>query len=282
MTGAASPDRPVEESTECRLASYNVRYHGVDTGERAWTSRRDDVVSSVRALAADIVAFQEVWLEQFSFLQDRLPEFAWVARDGDQQHTPIAYREDRYSLLDWGTVWLSEPDAEPGTPGWDGTYQRLVTHATLRNECGTSVGVYSIHLDHEGRKARKQGIELIRDRLTESHPKCPVIVAGDFNCEPGSPAHERATDSTDRYRQLADTRRVAETVAGPAESYTGFSSDSGGGFETDEGDERVTIDHVLVTDGVGVERFETYVPEAHSPSHRPSDHRPVVADLQIR
>jgi endonuclease/exonuclease/phosphatase family metal-dependent hydrolase len=273
----SQPTNQHNEATECRIVSYNVRYQGIDTDDRAWTNRCDGVVSTVRTLAPDVVAFQEVWLDQLPDLQSGLSEFAWVARDTDEQHTPIAYREERFTLLDWDTFWLSEPEAEPGVPGWDGTYQRLVTHATLREEeTGRSIAVYSVHLDHEGRQARVRGVDLIRDHLSAAHPEGAVVVAGDFNCEPGSSAHDRAVDSTERYRHLVDTRRVAETVAGPEESYTGF--EAGEGFETDE-DDRVTIDHVLVTDGVSVERFETHVPETDDQPNPPSDHRPVVADL---
>jgi endonuclease/exonuclease/phosphatase family metal-dependent hydrolase len=216
-----------------------------------------------------VVALQEVWLDQLPDLRAALPAFSWVAVDDDHQHTPVAYRSEAFELLDWDSFWLAGPETEPGRPGWDGTYQRLVTHATLRDRASDQrFTVASVHLDHTGDRARREGVTLVRERLTDVVGG-EAVVAGDFNCRPGSPAHERATTDRAGLLPLQDATTVADAREGPAETYTGFTSE----------DEPGNIDHVLVTEGLDVERVVTCVPSAES-TRPPSDHRPVVADLR--
>lgn len=263
------PD-PVPQSSDCRLVSYNVLYEGVGPDGHGWAERSEAVTSELTRLSPDIVAFQEVWMSQFTQLRERLQKYSWVAATESPAHTPIAYRDDRFDLLESETFWLAPPEADPGTPAWDGTYQRLATAATLTDRTvGQHLTVLNVHLDHEGEQARREGIGLVRDRLTDCPPDSEIVLAGDFNCRPGEPAYRRATKDDDRWTSLADAAAVATTVDGPAETYTGFE---------EEEYQPQNIDHVLVSDGLEVERTVTCVPPTE-PEFRPSDHRPVLADL---
>ncbi len=261
------PD-PVPAPADCRVVTYNVLYEGANPPGHGWERRRPAVVAELERLSPDVLALQEVWLSQLPALRAALPAFSWVATDGDQQHTPIAYRDDAFDLLDSGQFWLVPPETGPGRPGWDATYQRLVTHATLQPTDGPTVTVLSLHLDHEGARARREGVALVRDRLDDL-PGEEAVVAGDFNCRPGSPAHERATADRDGWRSLRDAATMADTRTGPTETYTGFTA----------GDDPKNIDHVLVTDGLDVERVVTCVPPG-AEDRPPSDHRPVLVTLR--
>jgi endonuclease/exonuclease/phosphatase family metal-dependent hydrolase len=262
------PD-PVPEPAGRRIVTYNVLYEGVGPDGPPWERRREAVVDELGRLSPDIVGLQEVWLSQLPDLRAALPEFSWVAIDDAQQHTPIAYRSDSFDLLDWGSFWLVPHGTDPGVPGWDANYQRLVTHATLQDRTGgPPLTVLSIHLDHEGEHARREGVGLVRERVGDIAAG-EAVVAGDFNCRPGSPAHERATADRPDLRSLRDVAAVAKHRAGPSETYTGFRP----------ADEARNIDHVLVTGGVTVERVVTCVPPSES-THPPSDHRPVFADIR--
>lgn len=263
-----------------RLLTYNVLYAGVTEGlypnltnaeVYSWENRRDSVAETVRQQEPDIVAFQEVWMEQYDDLRERLPGFDWVSRDGGMKHTPIAYRKDRFTVADEGTFWLSEPDAEPSETGWDAANQRMVTHATLRDEGGSRLAVFNVHLDHEGETARREGARLVREKLTGlTDESTQAVVAGDFNCEPGSEAYEKTVEENGALRSLKDTRDSAAAIEGPEVTFTGL----------DDYEDEVNIDQVFVTDGVEVERYVTHVPEDESDGFRPSDHRPVVVDIR--
>ena len=272
-------EKETRQDTEkkVRLLSYNVLYTGVedglypeiDTEAYTWEERRDTVAEAIKAEGPDIVTFQEVWMNQFDDLRERLPGFGWVGSDEGTKHTPIAYRTDRFDIVDRGSFWLSEEDAEPGEAGWDGAHQRLVTYATLRNG-EDEVTVFSVHLDHVGEEARREGARMVREKVTAIGGDTPVIVAGDFNCEPGSDAYKRMIEGNEAWRGLEDTRETARAVEGPEITFTGLHED--------DSEEEQNLDHIFVAD-FDVVRQATVVPEDESEEFRPSDHRPVVADL---
>lgn len=276
-------DTEAEHGTQkdLRLVTYNVLYTGVteglypeiDTEPYSWERRRDSVAETLKAKGPDVVAFQEVWMGQFDDLDERLPGYAWVAHDDGVRHTPIAYRSDRFDVVDDGTFWLSEEDADPGEAGWDAANQRLVTHATLRDEDGDEVAVFSVHLDHVGERARKEGARMVREKVTKlTDDTTPVAVAGDFNCQPGSDAYEVMVEEKGSLRGLGDAYETATDTLGPKLTFTGLHGD--------DSEEELNLDHVFVTDGLEVEGYETNVPEDESEEFRPSDHRPVVVDLR--
>ena len=266
-----------EEEKKVRILSYNVLYTGVeeglypgiDTEGYTWDRRRDSVAEVINAQGSDVIAFQEVWMDQFDDLRERLPGFGWVGRDEGTKHTPIAYRTDRFDVVDRGTFWLSEEDAEPGEAGWDGAHQRLVTYATLRDG-EDRVTVFSVHLDHVGEEARRKGARMVREKVTAIGGDAPVIVAGDFNCEPGTDAYKRMIEENGAWRGLKDTRETAGAVEGPEITFTGLHED--------DDEKEQNLDHIFVSD-FDVGRQATVVPEDESEGFRPSDHRPVVADL---
>ena len=272
-------DTEEAEKTAVRVLSYNVLYTGVaeglypeiDTDPYAWEKRRDSVAETVKAQGPDVVAFQEVWMSQYDDLDERLPGYSWVARDDGVRHTPIAYRTDRFEVVESGTFWLSEEDADPGEAGWDGAHQRLVTHATLRDESGEDIVVFSVHLDHVGERAREEGSRMVREKVAELvDAEVPVAVAGDFNCGPGSEAYDRMIERNEALRGLEDARQTAGVVEGPEITFTGLHED--------DDEEEQNLDHIFVA-GFDVSRQATIVPKDESADFRPSDHRPVVADL---
>ena len=117
-------------------------------------------------------------------------------------------------------------------------------------------------------------MKLIRQTLTEVSTDVPAILAGDYNVEPGSAVYELGRESREEFRDLTFASDVAQTVDGPDATFTSID-DHDAGEETRESN----IDHVLVTPDVTVERVKTVVPESESEAFRPSDHRPIFADV---
>ncbi len=238
-----------------RFATYNVRYLGIDEKQLAWTVRRDAVTAAIRAIDPDLLALQEVWLGQLSDLRSQLP-YGWVAHADDSgPHTPIAYRRDRFSVTDQGAFGLA-PGRQRGVLGWDAAYPRTVTYATLTDRhTGRWFTFVSVHLDHEGRVARREGTRVVCDWL----PDGPVVVAGDCNCTPGTPPYQRFT------AELSDTAVAARDRTGPQATYVGFDGTT----------EPRRLDY-LFSRGWTVTRHHVFEPDGVA-----SDHRPVVADCSF-
>ena len=267
-SGIPSPD---PDTT--RILAYNVRYDFGDVEPRSWNHRRDVVAETVADYEPDVVAFQEVWMEQLEELQARLPTFEWVTPDEGNEHAVLAYRADRYDCLTAGSKWLSGPETAPGVPGWDSDYQKRFVYARLADSVtDTAFVVFSVHLPVSGERAPRKAMEFIRETLTDVSRDEPAIVAGDFNTQPGESVYELGRQTREEYRDLAYASEKTITTYGPEITFTGFPN-------VDE--EPMNIDHVLVSPAVAVERTATVIPDAETDSFKPSDHRPILADVRF-
>ncbi|MEZ3143477.1 endonuclease/exonuclease/phosphatase family protein [Halobaculum sp. MBLA0143] len=251
-----------------RVVAYNVRYAGLDEGSIAWERRRDRVADVLAGLEPDVIALQECWHGQLDDLRARTPH-EWVAfPDENGSHTPVGFDPERFERVD-ATAFGIAPDGELGVVAWDAAFPRVATRVTLRDrETQATFPVVSLHLDHRGSEARLEGARLVRDRL----PDGPAVVAGDCNCTPDAPPYAAFTES------LSDSRRAAGETVGPRATYVGFG---GRAHDEDSPADRRRLDYVF-TRGFETRRYAVHAGGADGddePAGRPSDHRPVAADL---
>jgi endonuclease/exonuclease/phosphatase family metal-dependent hydrolase len=255
-----------------RLMTFNVRV-AVDRGADAWEHRRSKVASVVRVHRPDVVGLQEPREDQLADIRERLPgyDFVGVGRlDGetDGEFTPIGYRAERFELRDSGTFWLSETPESAGSVGWDAKFPRIVTWVRLREPDGEDFLVCNTHLDHEGARAREEGARVIRERLPKVAGDNPAAVVGDFNAVETEAPYAAVTDA-DAERPLSDARYEAEHGHhGPTDTFQGFTGYPEG-----------KIDYVFVTDEIDV-MTHAVLPD-HWNGRYPSDHFPVLADLEL-
>ncbi|RBI64196.1 hypothetical protein DMJ13_06840 [halophilic archaeon] len=245
-----------------RVATFNVRYDEPEDGRDAWPNRRERAVELLASLDADLLGLQEALPAQFDYLRRHLPEYEWFGvgrRGGDEgEHVPVAYRPDRFDRVDAGAFWLSETPDEPSV-GWDGRCPRVVTWVDLELD-GRPLRFLSVHLDHVGAVARREGAASVADHVAALDD--PAVVVGDCNAPPGSDVLDRLTAG-----ELRSARDVAASVSGPEGTFHGFTGTPG---------ER--IDHVLPAAAFDVETALTVATDAP----HPSDHFPVVADVRRR
>ncbi len=227
-------DTEVEEMI--RVMSFNVLCGG--TGAKDVKGRVASLVEAVNSVAADTIGFQEVtpvWLEVLkTALYDY--DYVGVGRDDGKnagEFSPVFYRKDKYNLIDSGTFWISET---PDTPsfGWDAVCRRVCSWAVLENkETGEKFAHMNTHLDHIGKLAQTNGIDMIKAKA-ESFD-IPVIITGDFNINQNNSLYRRMTgDSIGDTRYLAPNSQIrgtfhaltqdglAETVSNPAGSTIDF------------------------------------------------------------
>ncbi|RDI72734.1 endonuclease/exonuclease/phosphatase family protein [Halopelagius longus] len=267
-----------------RVMSFNVRYDTDSDGRDAWPNRRDAVVRLLRYHRPDVICLQEPLPHQFASVREAIDRYEWFgvgrAGGGEGEFVPVGYDADRFEREDAAAFWLSETPDEPGSVGWDADYPRVVTRVTLRNrETGDRLHAASVHLDHGGARARAEGASLLRRRLGELDG--PLVVAGDFNCEPDSTPYRRVVgddgggsdgDGTDA-PPLRDARTLAdEGHHGPERTFHGFT-----------GDPTERIDYVFVRDcDVSLTATLTDRRSDDGDERYPSDHFPVAADVVPR
>lgn len=271
LLGACAHVAPITEAP-IRAMTFNIRLDLASDGANAWPLRQEMVAELIRREAPDLLGTQEVLLHQKEHLEAALPAYTFVGagRDDGQdggEFSPLAWRSDRFEMLASGTFWLSATPSQPGK-GWDAAYPRVATWATLRDlRTGATFRVLNTHFDHVGTVARASAARMIAAWVADE--ETPAIVLGDFNAAPDSEPH-RILAETAR-SGLADTRSISRTAPyGPPGTFTGFDIAAA---------QPAPIDHVFVTRHFAVARHA--VVTQHWEGRLPSDHYPVVVDLEL-
>lgn len=261
------------QSVGVKAMTYNIRLDLASDGANAWPHRREMVASLIRHEAPDLLGMQEVLLGQKRDLEAALPEYAMVgvARDDGKdkgEFSPLAFRRERFTLVDSGTIWLSETPAVP-SKGWDAAYPRIATWALLKDRLsGQTLRILNTHYDHIGVVARHQSSALLSNWLTQGEwARLPTILMGDLNSAPDGSGYRLLAESP--ASGLRDARRISRTPPyGPPGTFNAFKIDSNAA---------APIDHIFLSKRFSVERYS--VVTQHWGGRLPSDHYPVIAEL---
>ena len=257
------------------VLTFNLRYNNPGDGYNAWPKRKELAAKVLTDQQADFVGMQEALSGMIGDLQDLLPGYAWtgVGRDDGQskgEFAPIFYRKDRFTLEKHGVFWLSETPEVAGSKSWDAALPRIATWGVFRElQGGRKVFVVNTHFDHRGEEARRQSAKLLIGKIGELSQKLPVVLTGDFNTGPDSPAIKTLTE--DERLKLTDSKAVTQTAHTGGEcSFNDFGQTGNEGI----------IDFIFVGPGIEVKSHgflkivagDLYV----------SDHWPVVSRVVAR
>lgn len=277
------------ETLPIRAISFNIRGENANPGEgeEHWTVRgplfAGQVSEAVRGAAegaATLFGMQEVHHSQLVEIKSGLGsewEHVGVGRDDGNQggdYSPILYQSDILDLVYNETKWLSETPDEPSL-GWGANHRRTVSTAVFEHvETGQRFIASNTHLDHAVLKARTEGMRLIDEQLRavqEQFGPLAVVMTGDFNSEPeGDDAYKTVGD----LGYLDDVYELSSDRRGPYDTFSGFTPDT----------RHKRIDYIFVGPkgedkwNVGAyEVLDNLVEGVYI-----SDHRAVVADLELR
>ena len=258
-SGAAHAER-------LRVMTFNVRVPVAQDGPNQWERRKDFLADVIVAARPDIVGTQELRKEQGDHLLARMAGYAWFGsgrRGGhDDEHMGIFYRRDRLRLIELGNFALSDTPGVPGSITWGHPYPRMVTWGLFESTAsGRRFYVYNTHFPYraEDEAARTKAAEAIARHIAALPADLPVILTGDFNTEPGSPAHVLLT------RALTDARLAAPRVTGPGATFHAFT-----------GKAERRIDWILAR---GARPLRSHTEASARNGRYPSDHFPVIADF---
>ncbi|MGI9541748.1 MAG: endonuclease/exonuclease/phosphatase family protein [Cyclobacteriaceae bacterium] len=253
--------------------TYNIRYDNPDDGEHAWPQRKEWLSQWLLEEKVDILGIQEGLKHQVAYLEEELDQFDsyGVGRDDGKakgEFCTIFYRSKRFEPLKQSTFWLSETPGSVST-GWDAALPRIASWLILKDkESGHEFLVVNTHFDHRGEQARRESAKLLLQKIPVIADGRQVVVMGDFNASP----------STDAYRSLTNANFVLQDAQdeslrslGPDRTFSGFKVS-----ESPTGDR---IDHIFVSQQIEVRTHTIF--DNHRDGKYPSDHLPVVAELQI-
>ncbi len=262
-----------------RVISFNIRgaYWEADL-ENYWPKRAGLNVATIKRYMPDVIGFQELQDGNFTVYQRELPEYRWslgphYGNEDPFEYPALAWNPQRLRLVGAGGFWLSEtPLVHSGS--WETDCIRSAQWLRFQPITGgPTFIILNTHLDHVSEQARVAGAQLIVSVLASEAglvlPSEPVIVIGDFNCDPGSAAYQIFLQAG-----FADSFVVAGGDQGPESfTYHGFQGQS---YQLKDGrSER--IDWVLVR---GTPVINAQIIRDEAPPIYPSDHYPVLADIQ--
>ncbi len=273
-----------------RVMSFNIRgaFHPQD-GVNDWPERAAVNVAVIRKYAPDLIGFQELEQGNLSVYETELPEYRYIlgSRASETEYPSIFWKPSAFDLLDAGGFWLSEtPDVYSGS--WNTDCVRACTWARfLDKSFGAQFLHFNTHLDHISGWARTEGLRLILRRMADLRGNdLPIILTGDFNCNAYDPWSAAGTDSRDlNYRFLLEQGFVDSYLAAgsrdSAQSNT-FHGFQGEQFAPDRPGNAGRIDWLMALDGA--RRFRVRAAAIvydHDGNVYPSDHYPIMADLEL-
>lgn len=257
--------------------SFNVRTSTAFDGQNGWGHRKELFFRTVKAFNPDLVGFQEVRPDQHDDIEARLKGYglAGVARDDGKRKgewSLIAFRKERFELLDSGTFWLSDKPDVPGSIGWDAKLTRICSWARLKDKVNGKEFVFAnTHYDHIGHLARENSSRLIMKKLPELSHGNPIIMTGDFNTREDDPPYRTIMHPTEPgMAHFVDSYREVHPHRSPEESsFNGFKGTMRGS----------RIDFILHTPELHA--ISATIDRTKSAEGKfPSDHYPVTAVLR--
>jgi endonuclease/exonuclease/phosphatase family metal-dependent hydrolase len=259
------------------VMSFNIRYDNPGDGVNAWKHRMNLAGRTIRDEKAILIGMQEVLKGQLDDIDSLLPGYnhVGVGRDDGKEggeYNPVYFDTKRFELLKQATFWLSETPQDTGSVGWDAALPRIATWAKFRDMV-TDQAFYFIntHLDHMGDTARLESARLILDFIAGHTQGLPVILTGDFNCEPAEAPYKLVTTGEDRASGLGDAcLSVRRHQPDPEGTFNGFGN----------ANPQPRIDFIFINDRWDVLDFRTV--KAKEGEVFISDHYPVDSKVSYR
>lgn len=272
--------RALAEEGVYKFGTYNVRIETAnDTGDKAWSNRKEAVANTIITYDIDVSAFQEIASQsQDDDLRTLLKAggydmYTWgreSATINKGERVGVAYKTSKFELLDKGFYFLTVDPSTP-TASWDSNKVRLTVYVKLKNKTTGEVFFYfATHLDNEGDRARREGSMINAAKMLEIAGDYPVILGGDFNCTNDNVGVHYSMRSF-----FDDARLVSETEpTGPFATYCGFVDPD------NVGDDNLTqFDHIFLR-RARVLSYKAIV-DGFGRSVMPSDHLCVMINVQL-
>ena len=261
-----------------RVGTYNVHYIIMreETGAWSvgdWERRKGPLDQAFKAVAADLIAFQE--MESFGggsesevnltldWLLENNPAYA-AGATGDPSvfpaTQPILYRNNRLELLDQGWFFFSPTPDVLYARTYNGSYPAFASWAQFRDmRSGAVFRVVNVHTDYGSRSNRLQSIDLVVERTAPwIADGQTVFVVGDLNGRFGDAVVEKLQDAGLRFA--------------PVEGATYHFNRGLNLF--------AAIDHIAVSGAAELAR-PPVVLRRQFDGEWPTDHYPVIADYRL-
>ena len=229
-----------------RIVSANLRQIRPEDEKsgNGWEQRKELCRDVLLAQSADIFCFQENFLPQIKYFQEKLPDYEYYnsvykPKYPNDPFNPILYSAKRFEKLDAGGFWLSDTPEVTDSKFSEAYTSRFANWILLRDrQTGQKLYILNTHLDHKSNPARIKQITVLLNFARTLPGDVPKILTGDLNSGMDAPPAQliRAGGWHDSYT----------AIHGPAEA--GGTAHRFGGAKflaTPEGAKRKKIDFIF-------------------------------------
>ena len=252
--------------------SYNIRFDNPGDQPNHWEGRKEKLFALINTHQPDLLGVQEALHHQLEDIVKALPHLEYVGAGRDDgktkgEYSAILFDKNKFEVLRMETFWLSENPEVAASKNWDAAITRIVTWAEMKDKTSSKTFVwFNTHFDHIGKEARLQSAKLIRNQIENIAGKSPVLLTGDFNCEPDDAPYQAI---------------IKKGKVNLFDTSTGFNQDcTCCGFEVKKYEEScVRIDFIFRSKHFKVINHIT--PTDNDGKYYPSDHLPVMATLKL-
>ncbi len=253
-----------------RVMTFNIRVSNVFDGQNRWYRRRDLVFDTLRGSGAHLVGVQEATSVQLREVLEALPRFGAIPgrryAGVRGSHAPILFDTTRFEPGPSGDFWLQEDPQGRKSCGWDAAVPRICSWSTFsdREASGRRFVILNSHFDQRGVVARAESARLVVSKLEElAH--LPRLFTADLNANESSDALATlvAAGMRDSFREIHP-----DDEANTFHGFRGRGARSLG-----------KIDYILCDDRWRVTGAD--IVRTNAGGRYPSDHFPVVADLDL-
>lgn len=257
-----------------RIMTFNLRTDFILDINNRWKDRAHIAYDLIAEYDCDIIGVQEFTNSMYEDISRELPNYRIV---GKPRNKKIASERNdilvskKHEILESNTFWLSESPEKVGSSVWYSVYPRICTTAVVKLNNNKAIRVYNTHLDCFFSKARQYGLNKIEHYIGKQYEEdgLPIILMGDFNATPNSKLIKRFSESTasnKKFIAVQETRKGMYSMA----TMSKFRGSKKGRH----------IDYIFVSEDFDI--MNTEIVNYNKSGKYPSDHYPILADLEIK
>lgn len=244
-----------------------------------WANRAAFNVQTLKRYNPDVIGLQEFELIHWATYQQELGGYEAVIANPNGEGTAILWKTERFDVLAHGFLSLPASDLPHLTDLEDDNLMSTTWTKLRCRESGLDFVYFSTHLNDVSEGARQAGNERNLQALAEidADRALPVIMVGDFNCNPWSPVYRnlRKAGFVDTYRAAGNADSVESSTFHGFHGSNYFALEWGGSVFW-------RVDWIMARAGQQpLQTLSCTIVRDAEPPIFASDHYPVVTELLI-